>query len=642
MGYTLVTDDLIERLTRDEEQSKWLFLEPHPEFIGQWAVNSFDPHYFFDFQEVVGPYRAIAPSGLEQFIETAVKKEYEVAFFEDPGGVLTTYERLNEEPVVQLTSDFEGTINGFLPFQVQGFNFLKDLQAGVAMWSTGTGKTVLATALLKYHIALSDFDTAFFVVKAHNKVNTQRALLSLGGIEGTVIQGEKKRRRRLYADLAGREGEIIVTNYEKFRDDHDEILPFFENTQRVLCIWDEMPAKLKTRTSQLYKAVCRCLYTTNPPAVSAAKLRPRSARHYMLAATPIENNPSDWFNCVRLMDPPIYGTVKEFETEYVRTYDFFDENKPSTWHKLDKMGLVAAHITHQVDKDDPDIAAQFPEVIDEKLYIDWEEQDRKLYDRVAKEIAKEASLIGMERINPVALISVLQMLCDAPSMMVNSAAVYEAWEDAYEFWAKNNGDKSTEPDKEGSALAARIIASLKGYKLSDEGHSKLNALRELLCESHPNEKVLVFSALNKSVMPVLEAKLREWNVTYVRYTGTDKRKQSAEDQFMTDPDIQVFLTSDMGADSLNLEAGSVVIHYDLPWKWSTKIQRQNRVHRVTSEFEHVTYYTLMMANSVEDRKLKIVEKKQGYHQGVFKGAIADQSASARMTREDLMWILTGR
>jgi hypothetical protein len=49
----------------------------------------------------------------------------------------------------------------------------------------------------------------------------------------------------------------------------------------------------------------------------------------------------------------------------------------------------------------------------------------------------------------------------------------------------------------------------------------------------------------------------------------------------------------------------------------------------------------MMANSVEDRKMKIIMRKMGYHEAVFKGAIAASSSSARMTKQDLHYILSG-
>lgn len=607
-----------------------MILEHHPDFQGQWIVQSLVPGWFFDFSDLIGPYRALSPAKLNQFLTLAKDFNYKVAFGEDPQNILEAYDGLNEEPAVTLNSTLPGTVNGMLPYQVQGFNFLKDLAGGVAMWSTGTGKTVLASALLKYHTDMLDFDLAFVVVKSHNKINTQRTLLGLSGVESTILDGPQKRRQETLLALAKAPvGTVVVTNYEKFRIDNAHLKPLFE--KRILIIWDEMPTKLKNRTTQIYKSARSLLYRK----VDLTDQRPESLRQYMLSATPIENNPEDWFNCVRLLDPSVYGSIADFHDEYVAGWSYFGHN-PETWQNLDKMGLKAAHITHQVDKNDPDIAAQFPDVIETPYYIDWDRKDRVIYDMLANEAKKSLEdRVNFEDDGILGMISVMQMMCDAPSMVSNSAALRAAYEDAVEDYYYGKP-----PTKEGSEVA-RKLQELLTRKLDNDSHTKIEVLRQLILEDHPVDKVIVFSSFNEALLPILEGYMKQWKVKYVRYEGSSKQKQAAQDAFTNDPSIRVFLSSDQGSDSLSLEAASVVIHYDLPWKYSTYIQRQNRAHRVTSTHDHVRYYTLMMENSVEDRKLKIIKKKQAYHEQVFKGAIAEQAESARMSREDLLYILGG-
>lgn len=630
MSYTVVDDRLIEALESSEKaRSEWLFLEPHPSFKGQWKVECLDSHFFFDFKDIVGPYRTVAPSNLAEFLDEADERGYEVAFFEDPGTILDVYEHLNDTPDVKLNSNFEGTVNGFLPYQVQGYNMLKDLKAGIAMWDTGTGKTVLAGALIQHHLNLENFDVAFLVVKSGNRINSQRKLKKLCGIESVATPVLKKKRLKVYDTLYGKTNQIVVCNYENFRDDLEQILPLFEN-QRVLCIWDEMPTKLKTRTTELYKSVKHCLfdYDYEWPGVSAKKWRPDSIHQYMLSATPIENDPEDFFNCVRLLDPTILGTVAQFRKEFVARYNYFDENKPDAWHKLDKIGHLTAHMVHQVDKTDPDIAKQFPEVIEEDFIVEWDLEHRALYNEVLDR-ADQLEVL------PIATIALLQMVCDEPSMLTNSAAVYEAYAEAWEEW-EGDEEETKEPKKQGSESAAMLI---DGLDIPEVEGPKQRRLKYLLTEKHRGEKCCVFSAQNETLLPILEKRLQEWGVNYVRYAGTAKQRQAAEDAFMEDPEVQVFLSSDMGSDSLDLFEGSVVIHYNLPWKWSTKIQRQNRINRASSTHALNLVYTLMMDTSIEYRKKKVIGQKYVYHKGVFKGAIADQSTSARMTLEDLYYML---
>jgi SNF2 family DNA or RNA helicase len=619
---------------------EFLVLEEHPEFKGQWIVQCVDDGFHYDFRDTLGAYRAVAPAHLDDFLDLSAALGYKVTFADDPTGILDAYAHLHDAPEVALNSDLPGTVNGMLPYQVQGFNFLKDLHAGVVMWSTGTGKTVVASALLKYHLDVLACDVAFFVVKAHNKVNTQRTLLGLTGIDSVVLDGPKKRRNDiLRAAVEAPTAPVVITNYEKFRVDHDALIPLVEG-KRVLFIWDEMPTKLKNRTTKLYHSVRKVLYRGTHPRWDMR--RAEAMTQYMLSATPIENNPEDFFNCVRMLDPRIFGKVEDFHNHFVRSFDYFDPNKPAVFHNLEKMGLVASHIVHQVDKEDPDIAEQFPDVIEEVVYVDWDDKDREIYDRLAKAAKlKFAERDEFEQTSILALIGVMQMMCDMPSMVNDSAAMRELYEAALSDLVVEEGVEDPDLLPSGSRAALELLTVLGGDKLTDDRHTKLDTLAQLLTDDHRDEKVVVFTTFNDALIPKLATYLDEWGVTYVTYRGTQAEKQAAQDAFVNDPSIQVFLSSDAGSDSINLECASVVIDYDLPWKYATLVQRHNRVHRVTSQFGKVRYYMLLMANSVEERKLKIIRKKHQYHQAVFKGAVADQATSARMTLDELLFVLSG-
>jgi SNF2 family DNA or RNA helicase len=193
----------------------------------------------------------------------------------------------------------------------------------------------------------------------------------------------------------------------------------------------------------------------------------------------------------------------------------------------------------------------------------------------------------------------------------------------------------------GSEAALILFNSLQGLTLTDDSHTKIETLRELICDTHPDEKIVVFSRLADYIQPVLTKFFDDWGVSYVVYRGTDKQRLEAKDKFRNDPNIRVFLSSDAGSDSIDLPEASVAIDYDEPLKWATKIQRRNRIHRVNSTHGYVTFYTLRMVNSVEDRIAEIIHTKEGYHDAVFKRDINENAISARMTADDVWYILTG-
>lgn len=621
--YTIVNEEFTKQLNKSN-QDEWLFLEEHPDFKGCWKVDCFDSAFFFEFQDLIGPYRVVQPKQLSEFEELAKTLGYRVAFFEDPSSLIEAYSLLGVDPDITINSNFEGTINGFLPYQIEGYNLLKDLPAGIALWDTGAGKAVLASALIKRHYG--NFDTAFVVVKATNKVNMQRKILQFTDLEGHVVPEKKKKRLALYEDLLEKSGQIVCANYENFREDKDAIVKLFQD-RRILCCWDEAPTRLKNRTTQLYKAVKYCLYDINGPSVEWKKKRPSWLVQYVFTATPVENNPEDHFNVTRLISPDTFGTVKQFRDEFVSTYNFFDKHKPETWHKLDKMNLMLSPITHRVDKEkDPEVSKQFPQVHEEIFYVDWTPADKKLY----KEILKRGNEAG---VNPIALITLLQMVCDEPSMLNDSAKIYEAYESSYQEWQEGNAEAM--PVKKGSETAAMLI---EGLDFSNKRHGKQEVLEMLLTEKHKDEKTLVFSALNQTLMPTLEELMQKWSIPYVRYHGTAVQRQEAEDRFMEDPDIMVFLSSDLGSDSLDLYKGQNVIHYNLPWKWSTKIQRQNRIHRASSDHSWNRVYTLVYNQSVEERKNKVIDRKHEYHTAIVNGH-SREFGSGGFTKDDLDFIL---
>lgn len=279
----------------------------------------------------------------------------------------------------------------------------------------------------------------------------------------------------------------------------------------------------------------------------------------------------------------------------------------------------------------------FPEVMEDPLIIDWDTRDRVVYDSLAKKAAKKAKGEGEEEAdNILALIQVMQMLCDAPSMINESAKNRKKWLELIEedeAWLYSNVVK-------GSDIAAALAAEL-GRDLVDDHHTKFDTLHEILTEKHPEDKALIYMTWAGYGYEPVERKLNEWGISYVTYTGTEKERQAAKDAFRQLDGPRVFLSSDKGSDSIDLPEAAVGVNYNLPWTWTRKRQRQGRNNRVDSKLEVNWWYTLIMANSVEERKRDIIATKRSYHEQIFDGAIHDDAVSAKLSREELLWILVG-
>jgi SNF2 family DNA or RNA helicase len=593
------------------ERGLYVFLEEHPDYEGHFLLESFDGFFVRDFEDIIGQRRACSLLKLPKLVDRAEEKGYKLVFLQKPEPYLERLKNLTEPYPSELNCEL-------FKFQLQGFNWLKNQHAEILDWSTGTGKSVYACAKAKYLLDNQLVDHVIFVSKKHNRINWQRQLDTIAGLDADIVgmhfhNGEwkekrlsKKKGERLDPNIKFRRDQyakkVWVTNYEKFRDDKDVVEKALKG-KRIYFVWDEMPTKLKNPQTKLYRATRTIINKTKRP------------YHSCLSATAVENIPEDVYWCVRLMDKDkLDKHVSMFRERYVKQWDWWAKGKVAIWdvEKLQDLGLRLAHMTHQASKyRDPEIRAQFPEEHWETVYIEMSPSDRKIYQAIEKEIMSEFWEGGIpdeifSKIQP------LQLICNNPAYL-------------------------------GDGEIARAIRKKMG-ELSSDNCAKLSTLKDLI--DTVEGKVVLFSAYAENGSWWLTEALQRWGWDTVLYDGNATQMQRALDLFKADPSIKVFVSSDKGSDSINLEEAVNVINYDLPWKFSTLLQRVNRISRITSKgigVDHVFFYNLVMVNTIEERKEKVIARKKSYGEAVFGGDIADHAEElSALSRDDLWFILTGK
>jgi len=101
-------------------------------------------------------------------------------------------------------------------------------------------------------------------------------------------------------------------------------------------------------------------------------------------------------------------------------------------------------------------------------------------------------------------------------------------------------------------------------------------------------------------------------------------------QYRTEPpEVNALVSTEAGAQGANLQAGNVVVNYDLPWNPMTVEQRIGRVQRLGSEFAEVVVFNLVVEDSVEEHvvarlmeKLQVISAALGDVEGIL-SAFAD-------------------
>ena len=156
-------------------------------------------------------------------------------------------------------------------------------------------------------------------------------------------------------------------------------------------------------------------------------------------------------------------------------------------------------------------------------------------------------------------------------------------------------------------------------------------LDEMLNEGR---KILIFSQFT-SMLALIEEAIVARGFRYSLLTGQTKDRETAINNFQ-DGDAQVFLISlKAGGTGLNLTAADTVIHYD-PW-WNPAVEQQatDRAYRIGQD-KPVFVYKLLTEDTVEEKILKLQEKKQSLADGLYADT---QQQKANFSQDDLMDLL---
>lgn len=140
--------------------------------------------------------------------------------------------------------------------------------------------------------------------------------------------------------------------------------------------------------------------------------------------------------------------------------------------------------------------------------------------------------------------------------------------------------------------------------------AKLKALVDLLTNSHPTEKVLVFSQFADTVI-YLADRLKAMGIDAIEMVTGDTDDPTAvahrfspvsngkRDRVKEKDELRVILTTDVLSEGQNLQDCSVIVNFDLPWAIIRLIQRAGRVDRIGQQSDTIVCYSFLPAEGVE-------------------------------------------
>ena len=303
-----------------------------------------------------------------------------------------------------------------------------------------------------------------------------------------------------------------------------------------------------------------------------------AARRFALTGTPIENTLSELWSIFDFLMPGFLDTYKHFRDNYEQQI-VAKQDKVITG-RLRKM--IRPFILRRLKTA---VLKELPDKLEEVVYSRMEDEQREIYEanvqKVLDSLSKQTSEeFRTNKIQILAELTHLRQLCCDPSL------VYENYKGG----------------------AAKVDTCMELIKSAVESGNKL----------------LVFSQFT-SMLDIIKRRLKKEKIAFYLLTGsTSKEKRKELVTTFNKDKTPVFLISlKAGGTGLNLTAASIVIHFDPWWNMAAQNQATDRAHRI-GQTNIVTVYRLIMKDTLEEKILKLQERKAGLSEEIIaEGSIGE-------------------
>ena len=312
---------------------------------------------------------------------------------------------------------------------------------------------------------------------------------------------------------------------------------------------------------------------SNPKAKQSRAIKAlRARRRIAMTGTPINNKAQDIWNLADFCIPGSLGNYWAFLARYC----IKNEWNAIVGHKnLVDLNYRLKRIMIRRLKEE--VLPELPEKVVIDIPFEFSPKEKELYQKIKKEILGEITKTDIDKMeNPqnLALFAMVKM------------------------------------------IRLRQLADSMELLGQNEKSSKMEVLKELLSEQN-GKKVLVFSEFSE-MCKILHRDLAEYHPLMIIGETSAQERQEVLKKFNEDETHRVCILSSAGQFGLNLQASSVIIHYDQAWSISKMEQREGRAHRIGQK-ESVMVYNLLAKGSADMHVRKVLKNKAALSDEVLAG-----------------------
>jgi SNF2 family DNA or RNA helicase len=532
------------------------------------------------------------------------------------------------------------------PFQPEAVTKMVDRNRVLVAYEMGLGKTCMTIAACEELMADGMINKPVLVVAlASLKYQWANEIKKFSDSNPLVIDGTKAQRDVQYEQALNWEKhrvDYIIINYEAVVNDWDTVKTL--DIAAIVC--DEATAIKGFRSKRTKKV---------------KELASKVTVRFALTGTPIENGkPEELYSIMQFVEPGLLGRFDLFDKTFIVRNNFGGVQR---YRNLELLHNRMKEATVRKAQSDPDVAPYLPATTHlDPIRVRLNKQSRDLYEKISmdltNELAEAKNLFGSGfsleshygqgyapgspadsmRGSIMSKITALRMLCDSPSLLVDSANKYQ------NGWQEVDGERvNIQGSKGGSSYLAELRENgwLDGIKNTAP---KLDAMIDYVCDhldTDENSKVVVFTTY-LGMLHLIQDSLKERGIESRLYSGemNAKEKETSKEEFQNSKEVRVLISSDAGGYGVDLPQANLLVNYDLPWSAGTAVQRNSRIRRASSKWKTVIIQDFLVFNSIEERQYEMLNQKNAVADAVIDGEGINERGGVDLTVGSLLNFLT--
>ena len=499
----------------------------------------------------------------------------------------------NKYSFIDTSNSFDKFIDNFYKYKDIKVNFgsdnavLRDYQKDGVRWlytlykcdlggiladEMGLGKSLQTICFIK-QVILDKPDARVMIVCPTSLVYNWKKEFDKFGSELKYVTVHDNKAKRLEVINDFDKYNIFITSYGLIRNDNDE----YEDKNFEVCIIDE------AQTIKNYQA---CMTRE----IKKIKANTKIA----LTGTPLENSVMELWSIFDFIMPGYLGSVIKFRDSYG-----INDVDSASLSRLDNLNYLIKPFILRRKK--VDVITDLPDKIENNIYLDLPNKQKKLYLSVLKDSEREFNdILRTEGMNK-ARFKILQLLMKLRQICIDPNILFSNYD--------------------GEVIKMEKLLEVVNNFVSD-GH-----------------KILIFSSF-KTVVDRVKSMFDDNGISSYMISGdvSSRKRMDLVDKFNKDSTNCFLITLKSGGTGLNLVGADVVIHLDIWWNPQVENQATDRAHRI-GQTKKVTVIRFVTRGTIEERIIELQNKKRILSDNLIEGKDSSQVLSS-LNEDDIRDLLS--